>query len=57
MKPNKRMYMQVVWPSQRLLESIQAEVGGDPDWSPESVYSILRVRVRGGGVGGPPEGA
>lgn len=50
--------MQVVWPSERLLESIQAEVGGDSDWSPESVYNILRVRDveewKGGGVGGPP---
>jgi len=47
-RPNqRRMYctcMQVVWPTERLLESIQAEVGGDPDWSPESVYNILRVR-------------
>jgi hypothetical protein len=34
-----------VWPTKRLLESIQAEVGGDPDWSPDSVYNILRVRA------------
>jgi hypothetical protein len=42
--PLNALLKQVVWPTKRLLESIQAEVGGDPDWSPDSVYSILRVR-------------
>ncbi|GAB5036497.1 glucose-methanol-choline oxidoreductase [Nannochloropsis oceanica] len=33
---------QYVWPTKQLLESIQAEVGGDEDWSPENVYALLR---------------
>lgn len=54
---------QVVWPTRRLLENIQAAVGGDPDWSPDAVYNTLRVRERvcvwlvgGGQTGGPREG-
>lgn len=33
---------QYVWPTKKLLEATQAEVGGDPDWSPTSVFALLR---------------
>jgi len=33
---------QYVWPTKQLLESIQADVGGDEDWSPENVFALLR---------------
>ena len=35
---------QYVWPTRQLLQSIQNTAGGDPDWSPDQVYSILKVR-------------
>lgn len=35
---------QYVWPTRRLLDSIQAMAGGDPDWSADNVFEILKVR-------------
>ena len=34
---------QYVWPTRKLLDAIQIEAQGDPDWSADNVYQILKV--------------
>jgi len=47
---------QYVWPTRQLLESIQREVGGDIDWSPDRVFALLRELENYDGSSPQPRG-